>query len=474
MSNLFSTLRTTSEALQAFQTALEVTQNNVSNASTPGYARQVPTLEAQAFQPLQGLIGGVQAGTPTSTRSEYLEEGVRYQNELQGQYDAQSQALGQIEGLFDVTGQSGLAGALNNLFLSFSSWSTTPESAPARQDVLAKAQNFAASVQQTFYALSKISDSTDQQIRSTVGQINTLAQQIRDANVAIRSSQQGDAGADARLHTALESLSGLVGITTRFEADGTATVLLGGQTPLVIGDHASTISASSFDTGTPAYSGATPAAHILDVNGQDITALASQGTLGGLLTIRNTTLPSLRGDSQQAGSLNDLVKHVADRVNQILASGQTSGGQPGLPLFTYDTSSDVRAGATLAVNSAITASDLAPVDPGPPSVSNGIALQLAGLGQSRQTADLLSGSSILEYYGSLAASVGAQAASATDQQQVATQALAQARSLRNNVSGVSLDQEAIQVLELQRGYQAASKLISVLDSLTETLINMVP
>jgi flagellar hook-associated protein 1 FlgK len=51
--------------------------------------------------------------------------------------------------------------------------------------------------------------------------------------------------------------------------------------------------------------------------------------------------------------------------------------------------------------------------------------------------------------------------------------VAQAKGLRDQVSGVSLNDEAISVMELQRGYQAISKLISVIDGLTDTLLNMV-
>src|ERR1700732_4233666 len=102
--SLFSTLHASLNALNAFQQSLDVAQNNVSNASTPGFAKQVATLEALPFQPQTGLIGGVQAGTPQSSRDEYLEQAVRYQSGVLGNFTAQSQALSGIEPIFDVTG----------------------------------------------------------------------------------------------------------------------------------------------------------------------------------------------------------------------------------------------------------------------------------------------------------------------------------------------------------------------------------
>ena len=84
--------------------------------------------------------------------------------------------------------------------------------------------------------------------------------------------------------------------------NGTATVLLGGQTPLVIGAQQYTIQASFAPAGSPVIPNATPDARILDSSGQDITAHITQGSLGGLLNVRNTVLPSLQGDGQQQGA----------------------------------------------------------------------------------------------------------------------------------------------------------------------------
>jgi flagellar hook-associated protein 1 len=475
MGGLFASLNAGAEALRAFQRSLEVTQNNVSNASTPGYAKQTPALESLPFQPSAGLVGGVRAGDPQSTRDEYLEVAVRYQAALLGNYQAQSGVLSAVEPVFDVSGQGGVFGALNNLFQSFSAWSANPDSTAARQDVLAKAQDVGQSFQQAASTLSSVTSGVNQKIDSTVQQINSLAAKIRDYNVQARKNPTPDAGLDANLHDTLETLSGLTGITTRFESDGTVTVLLGGQTALVIGDQQNSLQSGYFDAATPVNPNGTPPAHILDADGNDVTGQVSGGTLGGLLSVRNGLLPALQGDTQQAGALNELAKHVADRVNQILQSGTTSGAspQPGVALFAYDTSSDANVARSLALDPNATAANLAPVDPGPPAVSNGIALTLAGLGDSHAAADLINGQTILQFYSSAASLVGQQSADATQGQSLATTSLAQAQAFRSQVSGVSLDEEAVRVMELQRGYQAASQLISVVDQLTQTLIDMV-
>jgi flagellar hook-associated protein 1 len=470
---LFANLTASVRALNAFEQSLEVAQNNVSNASTPGYAKQLATLNALPFQAGTGLLGGVQAGAPQSTRDEYLEQAVQYQNSVLGSYTAQAQSLGGIQPIFDVTGQTGIIAALNSMFQSFSAWSASPDSAAARQDVLSKAQDLGASFQQAAAVLTSVTSGVSNQIDSTVSQINTLAAQVQAYNVQHSQSGSADSGLDANLHNTLETLSGLAGVTARFESDGSVTLLLGGQTPLVIGDKQYSLQSSYSSPANPVNPNAPPDAHILDASGQDVTATVVGGTLGGLLTVRNSVLPSLQGDSQQAGALNQLAQQVADRVNQLLASGKDPSGNAGAPLFTYDSSTAVNAARSLTINPNITSDTLAAVDPGPPQVANGIALSLSNLGSSTAPTDTIGGKSILDFLNGLTQTIGQQVASATSGQTVAQQSLTQAQAMRTQVSGVSLDEEAINVMELQRGYQAISKMITVIDGLTDTLINMV-
>src|SRR6202043_3711492 len=79
MGGLFSSLNSSVEALRSIQSALAVTQNNVSNANTPGYARQIALLESRPFNLSAGLTGGVQFGGTQSTQNEYLNQAVRTQ-----------------------------------------------------------------------------------------------------------------------------------------------------------------------------------------------------------------------------------------------------------------------------------------------------------------------------------------------------------------------------------------------------------
>jgi flagellar hook-associated protein 1 FlgK len=479
MSGLFSSISTSANALDVFQSALDTIQNNVTNSSTPGYATQSLILQAMPFQPTAGLPGGVSAGQVQSARDEYSEQSVRQQFSALGTLEQSSQSLSNIELNFNVTNDSGIPGTLNTLLQNFSAWSVTPSDSTARQSVIDSAQQLTQAFQQAAAGLAQNSSDTGLQIQQTVTQINSLSAQLQAFNVQRINGGANDAGLDAQIHSTLEQLSEYGAVTATTQPDGTVTVLLGGQTPLVIGTQQYAISASfSVPAKPPAtIAGGAPPARILDSGGADITSTISQGKLAGQLDVYNNILPSLIGNAYQQGGLNQMAQSVADRVNQLLQSGNISDGPPPVPgvaLFSYDAAHPAAIAQTLTVNSAITPDQLAAIDPGPPYVSNGIALQLAGLATPTSAADEINGSSYAQFYGNLAASVGSHAASAQNQMNVQQQVLAQARNLRSEASGVSLNDQAAQMLQFQKAYEAASKMVTVLDQLTQDTINMLP
>jgi flagellar hook-associated protein 1 FlgK len=191
--------------------------------------------------------------------------------------------------------------------------------------------------------------------------------------------------------------------------------------------------------------------------------------------VRNTVLSAFIGDAYQAGDLNRLAKQVALRVNELLVNGQISAGPPavpGIPLFAFDAANDAGAAQTLSLDPAITADQLASIDLGPPAVLNGVSLALAQLANPLNAADKLDGVSYSAFFGKMAGQVGNRLNEAKNGQQVQQSLLAQAKDLRNQYSGVSLDEEATILIQFQRAYQANSRFISVLDQLTQETINI--
>jgi flagellar hook-associated protein 1 FlgK len=191
--------------------------------------------------------------------------------------------------------------------------------------------------------------------------------------------------------------------------------------------------------------------------------------------LRNQILPTYIGDASQPGDLNVMAKQLADRVNQLLTSGNISDGPPavpGIPLFTYDAANATNTAASLSVDPTVTPDQLAAISPGPPEVSNGVPLALSALANPIQDADKVNGVSYSQFYGQLAGRVGSALNDATNSQEVQQSLLSQAKNLRQQYQGVSLDEEAATLMQFQRAYQATSKFLTVIDQLTDSAINM--
>ncbi len=472
--NLLASLRSSGNALAAFQDALGTVQNNISNSSTPGYAKQRVNLEAQPFDVAGGLAGGVAARGLDNSRNEFADEEVRRQVNTLGRFEAQSEAASGIEKLFDVSGTTGLPAALNQLFSSFSAWSVNPRSTSARQAVLDSAGQFADQVRGLAGSLKRVSQNLDRQIASTTEQINSLATRVQHYNVERRKLTQPDPGLDAQVHSALEQLAQLADYTAVKQNDGTITVLAGGGSPLVIGENQYFISADVSSGGTPGNALAPPSARILDWQGREITEQITGGRLGGLLDVRNRVLASITGDAQQCGTLNRLAQGLADTVNQIFQSGTVSpdaGAASGAALFVYDASDPTAAAGNLRVNPNLTTAQLAPVDSA--GNANGNAILLASLSNANTAAGKIDGLGPVAFLSQIAAFAGRESAAAADGEQSQQQVAAQARTLRDQVSGVSLDEQAISLIQFQRSYQATARVLTVLSDLTQTTIDLI-
>ncbi|HWQ56124.1 MAG TPA: flagellar hook-associated protein FlgK [Bryobacteraceae bacterium] len=473
MSNLLASIRTAGDTLRTYEKGLTVTQNNIANASTPGYARAGMSLIAEYFDPDHGTIGGVGTAPIQSARSSLAERAVRRQLEGLGYASTQTQLLEGIEAAFPVSSGSGIPGALNDLLASFSSWSLTPNDSNARAAVLEDARGLARAFGDTATQLSEASRTAEATLNDTVSHINALVGQLRDTNTAIRNGGRDDAGLEALAHSTMEKLSELVDFTALEQADGTFTILAGGMVPLVIGDQEYPLSVDFAQPEDPAWPEGPNPARVLDAAGEDVTARIKGGTLGGTLDVRNRVLPGLIGSSSETGGVNRLAVAIAERVNGLLAAGMTEDdATPAEPLFQFDALNQTAAAITLTVNELFEPEMLAAIDPGPPYVSNGTALKLAGLGMSSDPADQIDGTGFTQFYAGMAERVGRQHAEAKETVLRQETSVAQARAVREEISGVSLDEEAILLLEYQRAYQAAAQLISVLDELTETAVNL--
>lgn len=450
MGNLLTSLYNATNAITVFDRALSVVQNNIVNASTPGYARQDQSFVAAPFDPEGGQPGGVLAGPDVSARSEYVEQQVRSENQLYGFAQQQASDLSLIAPQFSLQDKTGISGALSSFFNSFSQLSVSPNDPVARQAVITQAGQVAQNFNQAAVGLSTSSDNIRDATRSTIDQINQLATQVASLNAQYRTGTAAaqDPGLDAQMHATLEQLSGLANVSLVRNSDGATDLYLAGQTPLVVGDKSFVLQGD--------FSGSQ--VKILDANGTDQTQAITGGSLGGLLDEENRLLPGYQN------GLNQLASGFADKVNAALAQGvDQNGNAPTTNLFKYDQASD--AAFSLSVTN-IQASQIAAASAGAPG-GNGNALALTQLAN----AQTLNGFTFQQFYGNLGGQVGNDLKNAQQDQSQYQDLLNQAKQLRTDQTGVSLDTEAAKLLQYQQSYNAVAKLVSTLSDLTQTLMN---
>jgi flagellar hook-associated protein 1 FlgK len=460
MSSLFSALNTASAALDVFSRALGTSQNNVANASTAGYAAQQANI-------LPIDLSGDGAGTDylsvTSSAGPLTDAAVQAASSQASSSQTQAQQLSPINQLFDITGTSGILAALQQFSTAFSSLAVTPNDPTLQAGALTAAGNVASAFQTVTAGLDSQQAQVDSAIQSTTSQINGLASQIQQLNVKAAGQNPPDPSTSASLRSDLDQLSSLVDITVTPGANGSVSVLAGGQLPLVLGDQAFTLTANP---------SAAPGSQITSSAGGNSPETFS-GTLGALLETSNGTLGQLLGSGSNPGTLNTLASGFAGRVNSLLTSGVTSTGAAGVPIFTFDATDPTNVARTLALDPTVTGSQLALASTGASAQSNGIANSLAALPSSTATADQIGGLSAEGYFSSIAASVGqqlstAQNASTTDQATLTT-----AQTNRQQAIGVSLDQEATNITTYERAYQANAQVVTVLNQITSDTINLI-
>jgi flagellar hook-associated protein 1 FlgK len=460
MSNLFASMRASATALDALQRSASASENNVTNASTPGYAKQRLLLKALDFDPSKGLTGGAVSGEMSSSRDQFIETAVRSQASKLGEAQDKAGQLALIESAFDLNSGTSISPNLDKLFRAFSEWSIAPSSTAAKENVIAAAADVAGSFNSTAGELARAGQNAETRIRTTLTNISDLASRIQQHNVDIRKGGASDAGVDASMHSDLEQLADLVDAQVVWQDDGTATVLIGKQTPLVMGDR-------KFDF-TVATSGGK--IQVVDQDGADVTGNMIGGRIAALLDVRNSVVPGYVGTASDPGDLNRLAKTFADRVNDLLTAGDPD---PSLSVKLFEYAGPGSEAASLRVNpnmnaGVLSASDLTKTPP----VANGRALTLAGLAHPVASADMIDSMSFVGFIGKISADVGRVADEANTAIDSRRQMLAQARTMRDAVSGVSMDEEAVALVQFQRAYQATARMVSVLDEISKMAVNI--
>lgn len=454
----FSGLNTALSALRYNRVAMDVASGNIANVGTEGYTRRTVNAESVGApaQPamwsrFSGAGDGVRVASIDRMADMLLDIRARREHGNQSYLDIRQSVLQRIEGGIGEPGDTGVAAAIAEFRSAWHDLANNPGSDAARSAVLGRAATLADAIK--IQARNIESEAGDQRIRiqADLAEANTVASDLAATNksIAVANLNGTDAGVllDKRDQLAMR-LSELAGATATLRPDGGFDVAVNGV-PLVVGNRAGTLEVATGITGSGASDGSPITYSITDTSGTTAVPAGMLGEIGGVTDLLNTTLPAY------TAGLDAVAQQLADEINAQHQAGYDAAGNPGQPIFSYTPGS-----AASSISVALSApADLAAsgIPGGGLDASNATALATA-TGAESSYQRLING------FGTEVASVSRLAAN----QYVLT---SQVDGSREQLSGVNLDEETISMLAAQHAYEAASRVLTTLDSVLDTLIN---
>lgn len=457
MTGTFSSFGSALSALRYSQTAMDVASLNLANADSKGYTRQRVEASASTSAPNAAMYArgnsygdGVAIDGISRAVDLLLNSRARTEHATQNFLDIQTDVLKRVEAGVNEPGTSGIDAAFNNFRKSWNDLVTSPDQSAARSQVIAASNTLAEAIRAQSDMLTGEDKDARLRVLDNVDKVNTIAGELASLNEKIQvASFDGTVNntmLDRRDQLMLE-LSQVAGTESTIQANGTVQVSLGGLT-LVNGATAATLSATGIGADGSATGG--PIGFDLSLGGASLgTPVVSAGTLGGLTRAVDTTLKGLRDD------LDTIAQSFADTVNGRQAGAFDQDGAAGEAMFSYTAGN---AAATLTV----TLTD--PRKVAASSVGGGVL--------NTDNAQWLGTNKTVEGdYQSWVAGLGSTVAAATRLSTNQRALTSQVDGAVEQLGGVSIDEEMVNLVAAQRIYEAAARVMTTLDSVLDTLIN---
>ncbi len=458
-------------ALQAQQAALNTTSHNVANANTPGFSRRRAGLENVGSGIADPVGNGVEVSGIERLRSRFLDAQVRAENQLLGRWEALERALGGVESIFNEaagagaseagtvfneSSGTGLSGSLSRFWNAWQDLANMPESGAARAAVRQEAEFLTTTLHQAHRRLQESRTELDTQVAGEVGRLNEILDQLAAINTQIpRANFAGGGAADLedQQDRLLDELSTAMDLAVVERDDGQVSVLMNGHN-LVEGGEAVHLGVRQVTV-----EGRSGSQVVFADDGS--LAPVREGKLRGLVETRDEFIPHLMD------GLDELAATMVERLNALHREGAGLDGGTGVNFFDPEQTS----ASNIAVDRAIL-EDLNRIAASQDGNAgdNGIALAISGLRNGRF---LAGGTATIEgFYNTLLGEVGSRSKEAQTMAGNHRLFSTQIENRRQSVQGVSLNDEAAQLVLFQRAYQAAARTVSIIDDLMETTINM--
>ena len=454
MSGLFGTLSIALSSLAVSQQQLETSSNNVANANTPGYSREVAKTEAGAPIRIGSLVmgTGVLLRKIESLRDPILEIQLNQTTQQQSNLDAQLAQLLQLQTNFSSS-SSGIGADISSFFNSLQQLAPSPSSLALRQSVLTAAANLARDFNSAASSLTTQQANLNLTVQQSIGEVNDLTSQIASVSQQIASLQNANMNASTLVDqrtTLIRRLSGLIDVQVIQTEKGGIELATSNGTALVSGNRSFALSTQTgLDGNTRIMAGTA-----------DITASLTGGSLAGTIQIRDQEIPNF------LNQLDQLAAGFSTAVNAANAQGYDLNGIQGIAIFATPPAGTTGAAAYMQLT-AIDPALIAASSDGTPG-SNGNLANLSGVA----TQTVANGQTPIDFYSNLVFQAGSATANTSADVDACTQILQQLQDQRGSISGVSLDEEAANIIQYQTAYQAAARVIATINALLADTINL--
>ncbi|MGH7505954.1 MAG: flagellar hook-associated protein FlgK [Longimicrobiales bacterium] len=462
-----SILSNARSAMAASQAAINTTTHNIANAQTEGYSRKRVELVTgvPAMMPYGELGTGVRIQDIGRVRDRLLDVTFRNQTTNASAYNRRGELLSQIESLYGEPSASGLSSSLDVLWNSWADLGNDPQNDAARMVTRQAGQNVANQLERLAGGLDQLRETSDLRLRQEVGELNQYTAQVAALNqqiVAAESSGQtaGDLR-DAR-DRAIDAIASIATVTVLERSDGSAAVIAGDAT-LVDGNDSQTL---GVDTTGGTY-------RLVSARGTVVSAPG--GSTGATMAVLNTDIPAAMTE------LDAIAQALVSSVNALHTTGMSPDGQTGINFFddlgdvTTVTARNLKLSDEVLADHRAIAAGAGVLDTSTGTIvyaagANDVATGLATLRDDPLAA--LGNRSIGAYYSTAVTRVGTDVRAAVDTAAVNETLASQADIRRQSVSGVSIDEELVQLIRFQNAYAAAARVITAADELFATVIDM--
>lgn len=462
------------QGITSNQRALQTTAGNIANANTPGYTRRRAVMETLNGNIAHGIQigGGVECKKVVRIHDAFVEKQIVDESHALGGARAKSEGLRRVENSVAKDGEA-LNEMVNKFFNDMRDLSVNPETSTMRNIVQSSAQGLADGFRTMNDSLEGLRHDLDLRIGDNLGQINTMTKQIASLNdTIVQAESRNEIPNDLydKRDLLMRDLSTKLDFQTATDQRGQVMIIAGGST-LVQGND----SFDLFALRTPE----TPdkAAGSLDVfvsnkgGGRQVTTGIKDGELGGMLFVRDQVInPALR-------HLDKVAYQVATSVNSVHREGVGLDGVGNRNLFN-EPINETGAAAFFALSSDVKsnhetiAAGLEGDSPG----DNRIALKISQLQNDKvlETTNLGSAEhhTINESINSLVGGVGVHAQREGSMFQHQQSVVDQLNNYREAISGVSLEEEAINMIQYQTVFNASAKAMKVGEELFDTILSL--